>query len=159
MSVAQKSKVATAKVGRNDPCPCGSGKKFKQCCEGKNVPEFVVDAAVAPQWNIKARLQVHRNSAEEHRRHGRWEDAVYQLEEVVRLDPENSDAHFDLGIAEMRRGLLHRAIISFQRALTLKPGREDALSALAWTLENRPASRRTPSRPIRSSAAGRPIPS
>ena len=23
------------KVGRNEPCPCGSGKKFKQCC-GKN---------------------------------------------------------------------------------------------------------------------------
>jgi len=22
----------TAKVGRNDPCPCGSGKKYKQCC-------------------------------------------------------------------------------------------------------------------------------
>ena len=22
----------TAKVGRNDPCPCGSGKKFKTCC-------------------------------------------------------------------------------------------------------------------------------
>jgi preprotein translocase subunit SecA len=21
----------TPKVGRNDPCPCGSGKKFKQC--------------------------------------------------------------------------------------------------------------------------------
>jgi uncharacterized protein len=20
------------KMGRNDPCPCGSGKKFKQCC-------------------------------------------------------------------------------------------------------------------------------
>ena len=25
----------TAKVGRNDPCPCGSGKKYKKCC-GKN---------------------------------------------------------------------------------------------------------------------------
>ncbi|MBQ5878422.1 MAG: SEC-C domain-containing protein, partial [Treponema sp.] len=25
----------TPKVGRNDPCPCGSGKKYKQCC-GKN---------------------------------------------------------------------------------------------------------------------------
>lgn len=25
-----------AKVGRNDPCPCGSGKKYKQCC-GSNV--------------------------------------------------------------------------------------------------------------------------
>lgn len=23
------------KVGRNAPCPCGSGKKFKKCCEGK----------------------------------------------------------------------------------------------------------------------------
>jgi hypothetical protein len=22
----------TAKVGRNDPCPCGSGRKFKKCC-------------------------------------------------------------------------------------------------------------------------------
>ena len=22
----------TPKVGRNDPCPCGSGKKYKKCC-------------------------------------------------------------------------------------------------------------------------------
>ena len=22
----------TEKVGRNDPCPCGSGKKYKKCC-------------------------------------------------------------------------------------------------------------------------------
>ena len=27
---------ATPKVGRNDPCPCGSGKKYKHCC-GRNV--------------------------------------------------------------------------------------------------------------------------
>ena len=25
------------KIGRNEPCPCGSGKKFKQCCMGKGV--------------------------------------------------------------------------------------------------------------------------
>jgi len=25
--------VADPKVGRNDPCPCGSGKKYKKCCE------------------------------------------------------------------------------------------------------------------------------
>lgn len=25
------------KVGRNDPCPCGSGKKFKRCCQGKGI--------------------------------------------------------------------------------------------------------------------------
>lgn len=23
------------KIGRNDPCPCGSGKKYKQCCLSK----------------------------------------------------------------------------------------------------------------------------
>jgi hypothetical protein len=25
----------TARVGRNEPCPCGSGKKYKKCCLGK----------------------------------------------------------------------------------------------------------------------------
>jgi len=28
-------KSAGPKVGRNDPCPCGSGKKYKHCCLGK----------------------------------------------------------------------------------------------------------------------------
>ena len=27
--------MAAAKVGRNDPCPCGSGRKYKQCCARK----------------------------------------------------------------------------------------------------------------------------
>ncbi|QGG49240.1 preprotein translocase subunit SecA [Heliorestis convoluta] len=26
---------STENIGRNDPCPCGSGKKFKRCCGGK----------------------------------------------------------------------------------------------------------------------------
>jgi len=26
--------VPTEKVGRNDPCPCGSGRKYKKCCGG-----------------------------------------------------------------------------------------------------------------------------
>ena len=25
----------TPKIGRNDPCPCGSGKKYKKCCLNK----------------------------------------------------------------------------------------------------------------------------
>ncbi len=25
-----------SKVGRNDPCPCGSGKKYKKCCMEKD---------------------------------------------------------------------------------------------------------------------------
>ena len=27
-----KTIVAEKKVGRNDPCPCGSGQKYKKCC-------------------------------------------------------------------------------------------------------------------------------
>jgi hypothetical protein len=36
-------------VGRNDPCPCGSGKKFKKCCLGK------ADALAEPE--ARARLE------------------------------------------------------------------------------------------------------
>jgi preprotein translocase subunit SecA len=31
-SVAKTPVRAGKKVGRNDPCPCGSGKKYKRCC-------------------------------------------------------------------------------------------------------------------------------
>lgn len=34
--IGQKTIVKEFKVGRNDPCPCGSGKKYKKCC-GKAV--------------------------------------------------------------------------------------------------------------------------
>lgn len=39
MEMIQRYKTAhtplvheTQKIGRNDPCPCGSGKKYKNCC-------------------------------------------------------------------------------------------------------------------------------
>lgn len=32
LSLASKSKIREERVGRNDPCPCGSGKKYKKCC-------------------------------------------------------------------------------------------------------------------------------
>lgn len=31
-SASPKANTPLGKVGRNDPCPCGSGKKFKKCC-------------------------------------------------------------------------------------------------------------------------------
>jgi preprotein translocase subunit SecA len=34
-AASQPIQRTTAKVGRNDVCPCGSGKKFKKCC-GEN---------------------------------------------------------------------------------------------------------------------------
>lgn len=35
MAAGSTSTATTKKVGRNDPCPCGSGKKYKKCC-GQN---------------------------------------------------------------------------------------------------------------------------
>ncbi|MBQ7097805.1 MAG: preprotein translocase subunit SecA [Clostridia bacterium] len=35
-TIQKKPVVKATKVGRNDPCPCGSGKKYKHCCLGKD---------------------------------------------------------------------------------------------------------------------------
>lgn len=37
-SQVDQVKYMTEKAGRNDPCPCGSGKKYKQCCWNKRLP-------------------------------------------------------------------------------------------------------------------------
>ena len=47
-------KIRKGKPGRNDPCPCGSGRKYKHCCYGK--PEGAVDtlkARYARKYNIR----------------------------------------------------------------------------------------------------------
>ena len=41
-------------VGRNDPCPCGSGKKFKKCCLGKPETELQEIAASDNPFDIDA---------------------------------------------------------------------------------------------------------
>jgi SWIM/SEC-C metal-binding protein len=32
--LARQPARSAPKIGRNAPCPCGSGKKFKKCCDG-----------------------------------------------------------------------------------------------------------------------------
>ena len=38
-TVKQQPVRAANKVGPNDPCPCGSGKKYKKCCRDKDIAE------------------------------------------------------------------------------------------------------------------------
>jgi len=38
---------AAGPVGRNDPCPCGSGRKFKACCRGRTPFEVSLEDEVA----------------------------------------------------------------------------------------------------------------
>lgn len=47
----------TKKLSRNSPCPCGSGKKYKQCCLRKGI-EFVEtdDGGVARRYELSGEL-------------------------------------------------------------------------------------------------------
>lgn len=110
------------KVGRNDPCPCGSGKKFKKCCEAKAAareedPSPVEGATLAEvlaepgRWlsleqlellSLKEllRLDVGRATPEQQTRviellarSGYWERVEPLLEQVAGPDP---DEHQDL---------------------------------------------------------------
>lgn len=46
------------KIGRNDQCPCGSGKKYKQCCLNKNSMsnEFTEIRKIVSQFDYKEEL-------------------------------------------------------------------------------------------------------
>jgi SEC-C motif len=46
------------KAGRNDPCPCGSGKKYKKCCiakDGSAAPSSMIPIPVAPSSRVPDR--------------------------------------------------------------------------------------------------------
>lgn len=38
------------KIGRNDPCPCGSGKKYKSCCMLKEKKHPVGRQKITAKW-------------------------------------------------------------------------------------------------------------
>ncbi|MBI3120668.1 MAG: SEC-C domain-containing protein [candidate division NC10 bacterium] len=48
--------LGVAKVGRNDPCPCGSGRKYKKCCLLKQSPAPVVSRPSGPESRLRERL-------------------------------------------------------------------------------------------------------
>ncbi len=48
---------AVERVGRNDPCPCGSGKKYKKCCYDKDRERLLQSSAVAGLTRSELRQQ------------------------------------------------------------------------------------------------------
>jgi tetratricopeptide (TPR) repeat protein len=58
--------MAMEKTGRNDPCPCGSGKKYKKCCLPKHEAQER-DRAVEQQVAREERAAAHRASLREAR--------------------------------------------------------------------------------------------
>jgi hypothetical protein len=89
--------MKTPGIGRNDPCPCGSGKKFKHCCMGKEdstasgqgtagMSEFLRKALEGRQFNSREEAQafVSRHAQEQNRRprdefHGLSPEQMHQI--------------------------------------------------------------------------------
>ena len=131
--------VASAtKVGRNDPCPCGSGRKFKHCCEGKMEraePPAQASPRASPSPALKQRLRALFLAAEERANAGRLAEAMSLFKEIVKLDPQSSQAHHALGMLWLRCGRPAEAATSLQRALELRPGSDPALRGLVDRLQ------------------------
>ncbi len=75
--------ASQAAADRNDPCPCGSGKKFKKCCMDK-----MATAPAAPSLNIGLTLQQAAAAINA----GRLDIAEAALAAVLRAQPNNADA-------------------------------------------------------------------
>ncbi len=41
------------KIGRNEPCPCGSGKKYKKCCIGQNITEATTPTQISVSQEVE----------------------------------------------------------------------------------------------------------
>ncbi len=50
-----------------------------------------------------------------------WNEAVFRWKQVISIDPEDSKAHNNLGVAYEALGNIDEAIASYQRAAELKP--------------------------------------
>ena len=107
---------ASRKVGRNEPCPCGSGKKYKRCCETKK------------KIILSDELAFVRDIQDEH---------VSHFIAIAERDPGVfNDEHFweELGGVLGSAGAHIQAEEAFRKALELNPDNQLAISNRAVQL-------------------------
>jgi hypothetical protein len=115
-----KVMTTMTKTGRNDPCPCGSGKKYKRCCQEKDEAEKSA-ARAAAQAAQQAALQAQQAAAQ-----ARYEAARKAFIEKTR----ELDAYRELADAS-------NAVIKMVRAGKLDEAEAAARDGLrgAWRLQ------------------------
>lgn len=88
--------IDLTKTGRNDPCPCKSGKKFKKCCIKESPEELCYRFAKAEKLfhcaNMAGDFDQARKHAEEHN---------YNLKVLQLLDPGTFNEFEELGVQEL----------------------------------------------------------
>ncbi|MEQ1527033.1 MAG: tetratricopeptide repeat protein, partial [Gallionella sp.] len=143
------------KPNRNDPCPCGSGKKYKHCCERKIMPRPVLPAIELKQLNMlfnsgqrveviaQAQLLLEQYPDEPML----WEllatslpihekAALMAFQKTAELLPNDAGAYYNLGIAFKNHGQLEQAVASYRRALAIKPNFVEVLCNLGNLLHD-----------------------
>jgi len=156
---------ATANVepGRNDPCPCGSGKKYKKCCGQDGLEASAVrtgqpraDTLTPAETGLLAGM-IHagrfvelesaaRDLVDRHPNSGfAWKvlgvslktqgkDALHALQKAVTLLPDDAEARSNLGNALRDHGQLEEAAACYRRALEIKPDYAGAYNNLGNVL-------------------------
>jgi len=110
------------KTGRNDPCPCGSGQKYKRCC---------MDKDQAAEHAILATAQVEREAIKAQHR-ARVKDYVASIQEPDELD-EASNGVVDL----IHAGKLDEAERAARELLVRYPEVPDGHDRLGMVYEAR----------------------
>lgn len=80
------------KAGRNDPCPCGSGLKYKKCCGRQEA----AGGNPAPVPSVEEAMRLHQA--------GNLDQAVNCYREILQRQPRNADALHLLGVARHQQG-------------------------------------------------------
>ncbi len=104
--------MTTGKIGRNDPCPCGSGKKYKQCCQQVEQKQSQSLLASIPQA-----MQV----AFSHYQAGRYPQAEAIFHQILRVMPRQPDALHLLGAIALQGAKIDEAIQLISRAIAVNP--------------------------------------
>ena len=125
--------MTTNKIGRNDPCPCGSGKKYKQCCEqtgttsNRMLPKQSVSNNFNPQHALQTAMAQHQA--------GNLAQAEALYKQVLQAAPNQPDALHLLGLIAKQKGELATATQLMRQALNFNPNYVEAHVNLGATLQ------------------------
>ncbi len=148
--------IMSQQPGRNDPCPCGSGRKYKHCCAKSQAQYQPISQQAIRQLEVlfhakrfpELESQARRLVAQYPDAGMVWKilgtalgmqgkDAQPALSTAARLMPHDPDVHINLGNVYKKTGQYESAVSSYQRALAIQPRDADAHNNLGIALKAR----------------------
>lgn len=122
------------KVGRNEPCPCGSGKKYKQCCMSQT--DSASGASKRVERPSQAQISSALAAAGKQAEMGNLKEAATLCRKVLQHVPNSAVALNLLGILAYQAGNDSLAIELLKRAVKAQPNYADAHNNLGVVLRD-----------------------